>query len=136
MVTRIGKHEVEVYDSIETLPMVRFHKFQKCALIDSGVGGDIAAFDQRIEKARRYLMAGKSDKAQTELENLRQCVFLVQSELNPKHLAFAVMVSKIDGKECSDLTDDGLRRTLALLDDCPADEVTATLAAVKKKNRR
>ncbi|MGF2526095.1 hypothetical protein ACQUW0_27690, partial [Ralstonia pseudosolanacearum] len=50
MVTvKIGKHTVEMYDTIEELPIVRFHKYQKLLLIDAGIGADIVAFDQRIE---------------------------------------------------------------------------------------
>ena len=53
--TKIGKHTVEMHDTIEELPVVRFHKYQKLLLIDAGVGADITAFDQRLEKARLFL---------------------------------------------------------------------------------
>lgn len=134
MVTvKIGTHSVELYDAIEELPIIRFHKYQKLLLIDAGIGSDIAAFDQRIEKARRFLMDGKPDKAQRELENLRQAVFLIQSELSPKHRAFAVLVSKLDGKSCTDLSDAALGDILKALQDAKESELTAQLEAVKKK---
>ena len=122
-----------MYDAIEELPIVRFHKYQKLLLIDAGIGADLAAFDQRIEKTRRYLMDGKPEKAQAELENLRQMVFLVQNSINPKHRAFAVLVSKIDGQEFPDITDDALAQITELLNDAPEKELTAQLEAVKKK---
>jgi len=131
--TKIGTHTVEYYDTIDELPMVRFHKYQKYLLIDAGVGADIASFDRRIEKARRFIMAGKGDKAQQELENLRQCVFLLQNELTPKHLAFAVLVTRIDGQECNDLSDEALRGVLDRLAETPYSKLTAHLEAVKKK---
>lgn len=134
MVTvKIGKHTVEMYDTIEELPIVRFHKYQKLLLIDAGIGADINAFDQRIEKTRRFLMDGKTDKAQQELENLRQSVFLIQSEINPKHRAFAALVAKLDGVECGDVSDDGLAKLTETLNDAPESELTAQLDAVKKK---
>lgn len=134
MVThKIGTHTVEIFDSIEELPVIRFHKYQKFLLIDAGVGGDINAFDQRIEKARRFLMTGKSDKAQQELENLRQCVYLIQSGISPQHRAFAVLVAKIDGQECNDLSDDGLDKVTKMLNDVPVSRFAALLEAVKKK---
>lgn len=133
MVTiKIGKHTVEMYDSIEELPIVRFHKYQKMLLIDAGIGGDIAAFDQRIERTRRFLADGKTDKAQQELENMRQCVYLIQNDINPKHRAFAVLVAKIDGKE-ADISDKGIEQTLLALNDAPAVAMTAQFGAVKKK---
>ena len=134
MVTvKIGKHTVEFYDTIEELPIVRFHKYQKLLLVDAGIGSDIAAFDQRIEKTRRFLMAGKPEQAQQELENMRQCVFLIQSGVNPKHRAFAALVTKIDGQDCNDIGDDGLAAITAKLNDVPESELTAQLEAVKKK---
>ena len=134
MVTaKIGKHTVEIYDTIDELPIVRFHKYQKLLLIDAGVGSDIVAFDQRTEKLRRYLMDGKVDKAKQELENLRQSVFMIQNEISPKHRAFAVLVAKLDGRECNDITDDALLRLTAELNDVPEKELTAQLEAVKKK---
>lgn len=134
MVTvKIGKHTVEMYDTIEELPIVRFHKYQKLLLIDAGIGADINAFDQRIEKTRRFLMDGKTDKAQQELENLRQSVFLIQSGINPKHRAFSALVAKLDGVECNDVSDDGLAKLTEMLNDAPESELTAQLDAVKKK---
>ncbi len=134
MVTvKIGKHTVEMYDTIEELPIVRFHKYQKLLLVDAGIGSDIAAFDQRIEKTRRFLMAGKPEQAQQELENMRQCVFLIQSGVNPKHRAFAALITKIDGHDCTDIGDDALAAITEKLNDVPESELTAQLEAVKKK---
>ena len=134
MVTvKIGKHTVEMYDTIEELPIVRFHKYQKMLLIDSGIGADIVSFDQRIEKTRRFLMDGKTDKAQQELENLRQTVFLIQNEISPKHRAFAILVTKLDGKECNDISDDALAKVTEALNDIPEKELAAKLDAAKKK---
>ena len=134
MVTaKIGKHTVEFYDTIEELPIVRFHKYQKLLLVDAGVGSDIAAFDQRLLKAREFIAAQKPEQAQQELENLRQCVFMIQSELSPKHLAFAALVFAIDGVQCVDISDDGLRKVYELFAETPEQDLTAELEAVKKK---
>ena len=134
MVTaKIGKHTVEYFDTIEELPIVRFHKYQKLLLIDAGVGSDIAAFDQRIERVRRFLAAAKPDNAQQELENLRQCVYMIQNGISPQHRAFAVLVTKIDGQECNDLSDDALNAITERLKDAPVKDVAAQLEAAKKK---
>lgn len=134
MVTvKIGKHTVEMYDTIEELPIVRFHKYQKMLLVDAGIGADIPAFDQRIERTRRFMAAGKVDKAQQELENMRQCVYLIQNGINPRHRAFAALVTKIDGQECKDISDDALAAVTEKLNDVPESELTAQLDAVKKK---
>lgn len=134
MVTvKIGKHTVEMYDAIDELPIVRFHKYQKLLLVDAGIGSDIRGFDQRIEKTRRFLMDGKPDEAQKELSNLRNCVWMIQNGVNPRNRAFAALVTKIDDREFSDIDDDTLERILDTLKDAPIKDVTAQLEAVKKK---
>ena len=134
MVTvKIGKHTVEMYDGIDELPIVRFHKYQKLLLIDSGIGSDIASFDQHIEKTRRLLMTGKNDQAQKELENLRQCVYMIQTGLSPKHRAFAVLITKLDGKTCNDISDDALEKIVETLKEAPESTIAASLDAAKKK---
>lgn len=112
----INGHKVKIYEAIDELNINRFHRFQKYLLVDAGVGADIAAFDRHTERARVYMMQGKTDLAATEFENLRQCVYLIQQGINPKHRAFAVLVASIDGEPCDDLSDSGLDRVLERLD--------------------
>lgn len=130
---KIGTHTVEMYDSIDTLPMVRFHKYQKFLLVDSGIGSTIEDFDRRIEKARRFCMQNDSANAQKELENMHQCVYMIENGLSPKHLAFACLVSTIDGKQCNDLSDDALQKVVETFSEAPQGELTDHLDSVKKK---
>lgn len=68
-----------------------------------------------------------------ELDNLRQTVYFIQSELSPKHLAFCILVKSIDGKENDDLSIEGLQKTLEKFADLPNNDLTAQMEAVKKK---
>ena len=131
--TKIGKHTVEVYDSIEEMPIVRFHRYQKHLLIDAGIGADIAAFDTRIERTRRYMLTGDAKNAALELDNLRQAVNLIQSGVSPKHLAYCALVKSIDGVETDGLSDDQVQRICKALEDGTDAEITAALADAKKK---
>lgn len=134
MVTaKIGKHIVEYYDTIEELPIVRFHKYQKLLLIDAGIGSDVAALDHRLERARRFIKAGKPEQAEREIENLRQCFHFITEGVSPKHLAFAALVAKIDGKECTDISDGAIEGITKTLGDAPTGKIAALLEAVKKK---
>ena len=81
---------VELYDSIEDLPIMRFHKYNKMLLVDAGVGSDLSDFDRHIEKVIRYLNSPTPNMATVELENMRQNIYFIQSEVSPRHLAFAV----------------------------------------------
>lgn len=127
---------VGLYDSIEDLPIMRFHKYNKMLLVDAGVGSDLSDFDRHIEKVIRYLNSPTPNMATVELENMRQNIYFIQSEVSPRHLAFAVLVKSINGKPRNDLSDDGLQQTMSLFKDVANSEITAHLEAVKKKNRR
>lgn len=130
---RIGKHRVRLYDSIDDLPMERFHRYNKMLLIDAGLGSDISAMDAHVEKVVRFMRGGDVDSATKELENLRQTVYLVQTEQSPRNLSFACLVAEVDGKDCNDLSEDGLEKVRMLLNDAPRGEVAETMSAAKKK---
>ena len=130
---RIGKHRVRLYDSIDDLPMERFHRYNKMLLIDAGLGSDITAMDAHVEKVVRFMRGGDIDSAAKELENLRQTVYLVQTEQSPRNLSFACLVAEVDGKDCNDLSEDGLEKVRLLLNDAPRGEVAETMSAAKKK---
>ena len=125
--------EIEVYDSIEELPIKRFHKYNKMLLIDSGIGSDLTAFDKHISRILVYLKKGQNDLISQELTNLRQGIYFIQSEINPRLLAFSALVASIDGKPCDDISDDGLKRTASILSDATVKEVADTMDEAKKK---
>lgn len=129
----INGHKVRIYEAIDELPVTRFHRFQKYLLVDAGVGADIAAFDRHTERARTYMMQGKAELAAVEFDNLRQCVYLIQQGISPKHKAFAALVESIDGERCDDLSDSGLDRLLERLNPSVKE---ASVDAVKKNLTR
>ena len=126
-------HHVLLYTSIEELPVVRFHKYNKCLLLDAGIGSDLTALDGHIERVVQFIKQNKREEAGTELENLRQNVFMMMQEMSPRMMAFACLVKEIDGKDADDMSDDGLQRIVGMLSDVPVGEMTAQMDAVKKK---
>lgn len=129
---KLNKHTVEIFDAIDELPIQRFQKYNKYMLIDSGVGSDLQDILDHIERAKIYIKANPA-MAVTELENLRQALYLVSEEMSPKYMAFAVLVNKIDGKPADDLSDVGLKKVLETLKDAPKTWIDRILDSVKKK---
>lgn len=129
----LGGHKVSVYDSIDELPMVRFHKYSRMLLVDAGVGSDINDFDAHIERSARYFRKGDNENGAKELENLRQCVYLILTEQSVKDLSFACLVAEIDGKPCDDLSDQSLTEVVKRLGGVPRKDFTSSLDEVKKK---
>ena len=135
----LAKHKVELYDSIDELPIVRFHKYNKMLLIDAGIGSDLNDWDAHMEKVVRYCRLNQPDKAEKEIGNIRQNIYFIQSEISPKHLAFAALVKSIDGKLVDDLTDDGLQKVLELFVEATNKErallmLNSTIDEVDKSN--
>lgn len=131
--TTINSKVVEIYDDIESLPIKRFHKYNKMLLIDAGVGSDLNDIDAHIAKVIAFIKDNKQDDAVTEMYNLRQSIYFVQSGVSPRLLAFTTLVKSIDGQPCDDLSDNGLMRVYESLGNIPTNEMTSLFGEVKKK---
>lgn len=129
----LGKHQVELYASIEELPVARFHKYNKCVLVEAGIGSDLSQLDMHISRAVEFIKQGEKDDAAKELQNLRQNVLMIHEGLNPQSMAFACLVASIDGEPQNDISDDGLQRVVSMFADVPIKDITAQAEAVKKK---
>jgi hypothetical protein len=129
----IGIHKVEIYDSIDELPVKRFHKFNKYLLVDAGIGSDMMDLNDRILKIMRYIDKSDKTNAKVELENLRQSIYLISQETNVKHLSFMALVKSIDGVEVTDLSDDNLKKLQKTFDTTPLGFFSQLLMNFKKK---
>lgn len=129
---KIAGHQVEIYDSIDELPILRFHKYNKFMLVDSGVGSDLRDVNNHIGKIQAFL---KKDPvlASRELDNLRQNLYMITQEMSPKHLAFSALVKSIDGKEVFDISDNNLQRISKQLSKEKTNFFDKLLEALKKK---
>lgn len=129
----INKKIVRVYDSIDEMPIINFQKYNKYLLIDSGIGSDADDIDAHIVKIAKYIKSNDNRKALQELQNMRQNIYMVNSEISPKYLAFAALIHSVDGKEVNDLSDDGLKKLLQDLKEVKHSKVIDFLLWLKKK---
>ncbi len=125
--------KVEIYDSIDEMPVIRFHRYNKMQLVDAGIGSGLDDVARHIERAICYARSKTPELAAVELENLRQNIHFIHSGVSPSHLSFAALVRSIDGKLCDDLSDEGLQRVADTLSDVTNSVMTAEIEAVKKK---
>lgn len=129
----INNKVIKVYDSIDEMSIVNFQKYNKYLLIDSGIGSDVDDIDSHIVKIAKYIKSNNSKKALQELQNMRQNIYMVNSEISPKYLAFAALVHSIDGKEVNDLSDDGLKELLSGIKAIKHSAIIDFLSWLKKK---
>lgn len=134
-IERIGKHTIEVYDSIDNLPTERFFIYNRMLLLDSGIGGDMEAVDGHIGKVMGFISRDKKEEALQELMNMRSSFYFVIENMSPKHLSYCVLIHKIDGKLVTDLSDENLRRIGKKLGEWGASRgyFERAVEAVKKK---
>lgn len=135
MIYKFKNHEIEVYDSIQNLPILRFQRFNKYQMIASEIGNDFYDYEKRTEKALQFLKSGMIEEAKQELNNRRQAVWNAFNEFSPLGKAFAVLVKRIDDVRYEEYTPDDLDRIMEHLNNIGLDIETSLkqLKEVKKK---
>lgn len=129
----VNKHSLKMYDSIDEMPIVNFQKFNKLLLLDSGIGSTVDDVDTHLAHLANLI---KSDvnKAQIEIQNLRQNLAMIILNISPKFMAFIPLIAEIDGKPLTDLSDENCIETLELLNTKVSSSfITTIIENVKKK---
>jgi hypothetical protein len=112
-----NEHKIELYGSIKEIPITRYKALQLLLLQDSGIGSDMGAIDHKLERILMFANAGKTDETREEVLNLRYTFHSMLKGLDYKTRAFGCLVSKINGVQQADLTDEGLKNTVKVMED-------------------
>jgi hypothetical protein len=129
----LGRDKLEIYDSIDELPVKRYQKFNKYMLVDAGIGSDLNDINDHIFKIARYIDKGDVSNAKKALSNMRQALYLVSQETNAKHLSYMALIKSVNGKEVFDISDENLKRLLKYFDNQPKSYIEKLVEFVKKK---
>lgn len=132
----LNNKKVLLYDDIEDMPIVNFQKYNKYLLIDSGIGSDSNDIDSHIMKIAKFIKSDDKGKALQELQNMRQNMYMITSNISPKYMAFASLIHSIDGKELTDLSDTNLKAVIESLQKVKHSRIIKILEGIKKKFRR
>ena len=122
----------KLYDCIDELPIINFQKYNKFLLLDSGLGSDIDSVDSHLLNLARLIKTDKNKAAQ-ELQNLRQNMYMIVSEISPKYYAFAALIHSIDGEKVEDLSDDNLKKIIKNINTVKHSKIVNILMSIKKK---
>ena len=129
----IKNKKIKLYDSIDEMPIANFQKYNKCILIDSGLGSDVDSIDRHIVNIAKFINKGDKKNAMQELQNMRQNMHMIVSNVSPENLAFAALIHSIDGKEQKDLSDSHLQELNDELKEIPRGSFSSLLSELKKK---
>lgn len=130
---KVGNHTVTVYEGIDEMPIVRYQKFNRLMLIESGVGSTIEELDTHLQRAIVYCMT-QPEHTYNELMNLRQCFNMASNGVHPGMMAFAAFVKSVDGVEYPvNASDSDLKAIFDSLSDATINELSEPFQKVKKK---
>jgi hypothetical protein len=87
--------KIELYESIDDLPIVRYHLFQLMLLQDSGIGSTMGDVVEHLSKMDYFMTHDMKKEAQDVRRNLQVTYFNIINELNYNHLAYACLVKRI-----------------------------------------
>jgi len=104
-------HDIEMYDSIQDLPIGRYEKHATYGIVDSSAGSSLYDIKGNITKAASLIDIDK-DQAKQVLQNAQVGIEMIVTSINPELMSFAVLVKSIDGEAHDDISEDGIRNTL------------------------
>ena len=135
MNVKVGKFELELFDSIDKLPFERFNAFNKYVMLDSELGATVQDFDKVTVRVYEFISKEMYEEAKNELLNLRIVVNNILTGNSSKGLSFASLISKVNGKPLDDYSEDKLKSLLSDLSKEGLDvkQVIEATAEVKKK---
>lgn len=129
--------QIEMYEELDDLPIVRKHRHEFYTMLDMATGSSKESLTHRINRALQYLDMNETSAATTELHNAQLGLSMLHEGASPNGLAFAVMVKSINGVACDDITENGLKLTLHKLNELGLTHKKATqiIEASKKKSK-
>lgn len=115
MVTdKIAGHTVTYYDDPEDMPVKRWHKYNLYMMLSGDLGSSIDELSASVQRIGK-LVKEKPDDAMILLNNMVISMYNIKNETTPRHYAIAALVKTINGKEYDDLTDEGLKIIVDML---------------------
>lgn len=135
MIYKFKNHKIELYDTIHSLPILRFRTFNKLSIMALEIGSDFKDYDDRTTKSLAFLSKGMVQEAHQEILNRRQTVWNAMEEQSPSMASFAVMVYKIDDVVYNEYAPDNLENILIHLNDIGLDIETMKTQLVELKKK-
>lgn len=138
MIIQCGKHEVELYDSMHSLGILRFQRFNKYQMNAIEIGNTFDDYDRRTAQAYKFLQKKMIPEALQELNNRRMTVFNAFNEFTPTGKALSILVKRIDKRVFKEYNPTALDEILKRLDEIGFSyEMTIdNLNDVKKKSKK
>ncbi len=95
----LRKTEIEFYEGADDLPPDNYSMFQQLAMLEAGVGSDMASFSKHMGKVLAYVTHDEKEKALQEFENMYIGFWNALQKTNTKAILVIPFIESIDGKK-------------------------------------
>lgn len=131
----LNLHTIELYSSVEEIPVENYIQHCRYTLIESGIGSTPESVGKHISLISGFIAAGSADKATAQLQNLFQSLLFASSSISPESKAFICLIKSINGEPYSDLSEEGINATIKRLSKkgLTIGKIRGYLKAFKKK---
>lgn len=107
----VNNHQFKFFDSVEIMPITRYHNLNLNLLLEAGIGSGIHSVQNHLDLMIKYLDAKKIDLFYQQFENYGQCLRFNALKISPMLNAFCCILHSIDRKEYNDITQAGFMDT-------------------------
>jgi len=107
---------IHVQDDIRLLTVARFTAYNKHLLGYLHLGTEHGAVRNHFVRLDLFLRGQDAIRAKTEFDNLQLTINSLNRGERPDLLALAALVDRVGDTPCVDLSDEGLKRTVELLE--------------------
>lgn len=134
MITKeINGHVLVLYNGIDEMPVINYHKYNKYLLVDAGLGPDISSIDDKIVTLAKLIKNGNKKAAADELTNLRLSIYMANNEISPRLMSLIAMCYSFDGEVINDYSDENIKALLQRLQTAKYSSLVDILNQIKKK---
>lgn len=99
---------LEMYSSLEEIPVGRFQIYNRFVLMDAGIGSDVNSVASHVSMIQGFARTQQFEKALLQLQNYHQLLHFVVSNVSPEMNSFYVLIHKINGKLNEDVSEEGI----------------------------
>lgn len=110
----INGQKFTFFDNISELSIERYHQYSRYMLVASGIGDSLSDIDDHLGKIIR-LMAVDVKKAEKEVRNLRQNLYMVQNQLDLRYKGFLFLTKSVNGEPWTDFSDEGIEKLYSIV---------------------
>lgn len=127
---------INLYDpDLHKIPEYNWQKFQRCLLMDAGIGSNTMDIIQRADTIATCAANDRKDDLANELVNLKLALYSAAEGIDYQTMAFACLIQDIDGIKYPIATDTDIMNLSKLIaeSDIKHADLSDYLSLVKKK---